>query len=496
MLGEDWQDEYYVWDCCAGTGNLLAGLTNRYNIWASTLGRQDVDVMHDRIKNGANLLESHVFQFDFLNDDFSKLPQGLQDIINDEKECKKLLIYINPPYAEVGNRKTIVAKGENKSTVSTKTKMYQDFSPVVGTATRELFAQFLLRIYKEFPETKLATFGTLKYICSQYFIKFRNYFKAEFKKGFVCQADSFDNVNGKFPVGFLFWDLTNKKEILKIKTDVFLSDINSTVCWKENTKNFYPYGKGVFIIDWLRKYYDKNGEKIAYLRMLGTDMQNNMGVFITNNLSDNDIVKHLYTVITQNNLIEMFVYFAVRKVIPADWLNDRDQFLFPKKKWENDIAFHNDCLAYTLFHSQNRISSKDAVNHCIPFSESEVSAQDKFASHFMVSFLSGRIIRNAYTDLFDQQEKPLAKRRFSPEAQAVFKAGKELWKYYHTQPACNVNASLYDIREHFQGRNDKGKMNSKSNNEKYTELIGNLRISLKMLAGKIEPKVYEYGFLK
>ena len=32
VLGEDWQDEYYIWDCAAGTGNLLAGLTNKYNI--------------------------------------------------------------------------------------------------------------------------------------------------------------------------------------------------------------------------------------------------------------------------------------------------------------------------------------------------------------------------------------------------------------------------------------------------------------------------------
>lgn len=31
-LGEDWQDEYYIWDCAAGTGNLLAGLTNKYKI--------------------------------------------------------------------------------------------------------------------------------------------------------------------------------------------------------------------------------------------------------------------------------------------------------------------------------------------------------------------------------------------------------------------------------------------------------------------------------
>ena len=27
-FGENYQDEYYIWDCAAGTGNLLAGLTN------------------------------------------------------------------------------------------------------------------------------------------------------------------------------------------------------------------------------------------------------------------------------------------------------------------------------------------------------------------------------------------------------------------------------------------------------------------------------------
>ena len=63
-------------------------------------------------------------------------------------------------------------------------------------------------------------------------------------------------------------------------------------------------------------------------------------------------------------------------------------------------------------------------------------------------------------------------------------------------PYPSVNASLYDIREYFQGRNDKGKMNNKSDDAEYMELIKDLRESLKLLAKKIEPKVYEYGFLK
>lgn len=53
-----------------------------------------------------------------------------------------------------------------------------------------------------------------------------------------------------------------------------------------------------------------------------------------------------------------------------------------------------------------------------------------------------------------------------------------------------------DIKEYFQGRNEKGRMNSSSPDEKYMALIGVLRQSLKELAKKIEPKVYEYGFLK
>jgi hypothetical protein len=39
-------------------------------------------------------------------------------------------------------------------------------------------------------------------------------------------------------------------------------------------------------------------------------------------------------------------------------------------------------------------------------------------------------------------------------------------------------------------------MNTKSTDATYNELIGNLRSALNLLAKKIEPKVYAYGFLK
>jgi hypothetical protein len=496
VLGEDWQDEYFIWDCAAGTGNLLAGLTNKYNIWASTLDKADVDVMKDRIRNGANLLEDHVFQFDFLNDDFSKLPQGLRDIINDEAKRKNLVIYINPPYAEAATTATRTGTGQNKQSVASAHKTSENYSHILGRAINELFANFFIKIYRELPGVILASFSTLKYICSQNFTDFRNVFLAEYKAGFICPASTFDNVNGQFPIGFLIWYLSNKNDITYIKTEVF--DGNGIFFGK---KNFYSFNKGEFFSNWLSERYDRIENPIGYLKLMGTDIQNNRGVCVYSSPSANDIKKHMVANITKNNLIQMSVYLAVRHCIEPTWLNNRDQFLYPNDCYKTDLEFQNDCLAYTLF--SNNIQSKYGANHWIPFTETEVNARDKFASHFMTDFIAGKLkheptkgqIEASFSDeSHDKNEKmPLV---FSEEAKTVFEAGKELWRYYHAQPKCNVNASLYDIREHFQGRNDKGKMNSKSDDAAYTALIATLRLSLKALAKKIAPKVYQYGFLK
>lgn len=490
-LGENWQDDYYIWDCAAGTGNLLTGLTNKYNIYASTLDQSDVNVMHERIDHGANLLHNHVFQFDFLNDDFTKLPKSLQDIINDKEKRKKLIIYINPPYAEHGNRSTFAGEGEHKSSVANTSKVYVKFSKTVGTATRELFAQFFLRVHEEIPDCHLASFSTLKFVNSQNFLKYRQYFKGEYKKGFICKANTFDNVKGNFPIGFLIWDLSKKTEIKKVEMDVV--NVN---CEFIGLKNFYAFGSKDFISSWLRKFYDKENEVIGYVILPGVDMQQQNGVYFTSQPTESDIKAHKTATITKNNLVEMTIYLSIRIVIEPTWINNRDQFLVPNDNWKTDNEFQNDCLAYSLFIGQNRITSNDGINHWIPFLEQEVNAQTRFESHFMTDFINGKIKRERENNLFGTTENQALKREFSEEATNVFDAGRELWKYYHKQPNVNVNASLYDIREYFQGRNEKGRMNSKSNDDKYMELIGELRNKLNFLADKIKPKIYEYEFLK
>ena len=47
--------------------------------------------MHDRIENGWNMFENHVFQFDFLNGDFVAQSKGgkVPDALNEAKQIAK-----------------------------------------------------------------------------------------------------------------------------------------------------------------------------------------------------------------------------------------------------------------------------------------------------------------------------------------------------------------------------------------------------------------------
>ena len=81
--------------------------------------------------------------------------------------------------------------------------------------------------------------------------------------------------------------------------------------------------------------------------------------------------------------------------------------------------------------------------------------------------------------------------------------------YWMQEESCGVTITnkqeptlmpYYDIKMHFQGtkttKNGKVQMNSTSEDATYNTLLANLRQAMKGLAAHIEPKIYEYGFLK
>ena len=504
-LGNNWQKEYIVWDMCCGVGNLEVKHSNHRNIYMSTLDAADIDVM----KATKTCVAAQRFQYDYLNDDIdedgsinysltNKVPESLRKAIADKK---KILILINPPYAESGD--TLGSDAKTSVASTSMSKSMKDY----GYATRELFTQFLVRISIEIPSATIAMFSTLKYVIAPNFEKFRNAWNVKYLGGFVVHSKAFDGLKGDFPIGFLVWktnhDSNKFQPIISISTEIL--DKKSKPIGE---KMFYNLAKANSLNIWIKRPRP-NDEKIVPLKnaihpavktidVRGTYWSKDA---IGQMLSDSNDLQHAgqrtailssgYSsagafYINKENLWQTAIVFSVRRLIKPTWLNDRDQFLQPTEELTEE--FKTDCLIWMLFNGSNLTASADdlewnnkkwsIVNHFIPFTEQEVNAPDRFESDFMVQYMSDKT--------------------FSAEAISVLQEGKVLWKAYfdHTDVR-NVRDELklnrpdlgwYQIRKALQARNTSGDLPPNT--------FTNFALAYQALSEKLQPMVYELGFLK
>lgn len=504
-LGKDWQKDYIVWDMCCGVGNLEVKHSNHRNIFMSTLDQADIDVMHAT----KTCVQAVRFQYDYLNDDLdifgnidyqitNKLPEALKIAIKDKK---KLLVLMNPPYAEATNSDNVASKnGSNSKTGVSKTNMGELMNGAnYGYASRELFAQFVARIHKEIPHATLAMFSTLKYINASNFEQFRKHWKAQYLNGFIVHSKAFDGIKGDFPIGFLIWDTEHSKDIDVI--DVEVLDKNAKPI---GNKFFYNIPSDKFLSQWLpRLKTDSNNiplknaiepqlnkakvtswlsEAIGYFWANANDMQQagQTALFSSVFSAGNGFY------VTSSNLWKVAVVYAVRQVVVHTWQNHNDQFLQSDKDLSEE--FKNDCLIWMLFHGKNLTASANdlewdgrkwsIINHFIPFTESEVNSQGRFESDFMVRYLKDK--------------------NLSLEAKAVLDYGRELWKvYFSNVDSHSVRDELklnrpdvgwYQIRNALKRRNESGDFPPVS--------FVNFEKAYEELSDKIRPQVFELGFLR
>jgi hypothetical protein len=156
VYGEDWKEKYVVWDPAWGTGNL----TREYQfkeLYVSTLNQSDIDTANQMGYNP----EATKFQYDFLNDDYEKLPEGLRRAV---EERRQVIVLMNPPYGTAGNNKRdgIQKEGVSKSTVGER--MNED---KLGFAARNLYLQFIYKLVKDFAHLDLAMFTPPTFISSE-----------------------------------------------------------------------------------------------------------------------------------------------------------------------------------------------------------------------------------------------------------------------------------------------------------------------------------------
>jgi hypothetical protein len=513
-LGKNWQKDYIVWDMCCGVGNLEVKHSNPRNIYMSTLDQADVDVMHAT----KTCVSAQRFQYDYLNDDIddfgnidysltNKVPAGLRAAI---AEGKKILVLINPPYAEVGTG----ADSGNKAGVA-KTKFAMSGMDEYGKAKNELFTQFVARIAKEMPTATLAMFSKLKYVNAPNFEKFRTVWKSNFLNGFIVHCKSFDGLIGNFPVGFLIWKTNQKAKkhipFTEIKTEVFDKNVqpigeksffnlpNNVLLnvWlsrpKKNTVEALPLKNGITPATAEPRVTNWSDDAIAYMYCGKNDLQHTVQqtVLYSSPYGQGD---GFY--LNPDNLWQAAVIYAVRRLIKPTWLNDRDQFLQPTEPLTNE--FKSDCLLWMLFNGSNLTASADKlewngkswsiVNHFIPFTEDEVGANGRFESDFMVRYLA--TLRQAQGE----------RNYLSPEAQAVLTAGRTLWQAYFkdtdkdgrtVRDELKLNrpdVGWYQIRNALKKRNESGDVMPVD--------FSTFEDAYKQLGDKLRPQVYELGFLR
>jgi hypothetical protein len=259
-LGDRWQDRYIVWDMCAGVGNLEAKHSNLRNVFMSTLDQADVTIM----RSNPAFAGAEIFQYDYLNDDITdfgeidynlsnKLPLALRQSIADAKaettDATPILVLINPPYAEAtgGGLAVPMAVSENKLGVA-NTQFARTGMAAYGKATNELFMQFIARIDKELPKSKLAIFSKIKYISTPTLDQFRRVWKARYLGGFAVHSRSFDGLKGDFPIGFLIWDTSDDVSIGHVTVNALNKSGNI-----EGEKTFLNYDDRLLLTDWVAR---------------------------------------------------------------------------------------------------------------------------------------------------------------------------------------------------------------------------------------------------
>ncbi|MDR2684606.1 MAG: N-6 DNA methylase, partial [Prevotellaceae bacterium] len=98
-LEPDWTDNYTVWDCAAGSGNLFAEMEQKNNFFASSIDENEIILMKERSSNGEiGVPPQNIFQYDFINGNF--MSSDLPECIAQAK--KPFLFFVNPPYLSDG----------------------------------------------------------------------------------------------------------------------------------------------------------------------------------------------------------------------------------------------------------------------------------------------------------------------------------------------------------------------------------------------------------
>ncbi len=202
VYGENWKNDYVVWDPAWGTGNLTRDYQFK-ELYVSTLNQSDIDTANQMGYNP----EATKFQYDFLNDGYDKLPEGLRKAI---EEGRKIIVLMNPPYATSTDLRNTANDNTLHKSGTSKTRVYEEMmGKGFGKGSEQLYTQFLYKLFI-LGGVNVAMFTKPLFISGPTFSSFRKEVLShyDFNKGFIMNSSHFADVKSW---GLTFSILSRKK---------------------------------------------------------------------------------------------------------------------------------------------------------------------------------------------------------------------------------------------------------------------------------------------
>lgn len=375
-LGKDWKDRYIVWDCACGSANL----TRDYNfkeLYLSTLEQSDIDTIKDMGYNS----NATIFQFDFLNDDLRKLPDGLKSALNDGKE---ILFFINPPYARAGEMGTNDNALHKGGVAESKTNTYM-ISNNWGKSAQNLYSQFLAKIYyfNKNNNIKIACFAPTLYKSGGSFYLFREKFLSKFNLlySMLFSAENFSDTASTWGIDFSIWlsstTLDKNQFTSTVKT---ISDDGIKSIERKYIYNLDVISKSS---DWIRTETKNMKTEDAPQMSSGLKIKENgygkivipnMGYYVnwSNNIYYNatnvTLLSSVFSVgqgisVIPENFYKVTTLFTARRSIQRTWINWQDEYMTPNESHPEWQKFVNDSIVYSLFNTKSNQSSLRQITY-------------------------------------------------------------------------------------------------------------------------------------
>ena len=507
QFGEDWKERFVVWDNCCGTKNLTRDYSFN-ELYCSTLEEAELHIS-ERYNR-----EATAFQFDFLNDTLDKLPQGLKDALENNKP---IIFFINPPYATAGNQNETSKEGCAKTMINE-----QMLSDKVGASSQNLYAQFLYRIMMikaqyNLTDVHIALFSPTLFLSGTSWKGFRNTFfnNFSFVDGVQFKASHFADVADSWGISFSIWNSgvnTNNNDFnykLIDNVDGEIEVVGEKVVYNiDNSKTASEWCKDKsvkcdteYVSFKSALNVKENGKRKFSADALGSFVNdsNNVGKNMQSvtMFSSNAECGHLSTtLVTKNNFEKCMALCSARKLVFADWVNSKDEYLAPNEGDERYAEFVNDSIVYSLFNSASNQSSLRQVEY--KGKNWDIKNEFFFMSKDEVMELANENnLDFTYNDARVSNERyvytKLQEIELSQEAKAVLDKAIELTKMsFKYRELFNDEHPEYQILNWDCGWYQiKGMLKEFMPNElkEFNELY-------KALAEKMRPMVYELGFLK